>query len=132
MQVFFYVDPAILKDPSLANARTLSLSYTFFKTGDDDAEAAAQGGKGGFDVGAAQAAHASTLEAMREQRDTEAGGASGAAVPAHRSPPPPTVLTVPGGSYDPVPPRTGLQRERIAEWTRETAEKMGIKLPPSR
>ena len=33
-QVFFYIDPSIVDDPTMANARSIVLSYTFFRTGD--------------------------------------------------------------------------------------------------
>lgn len=34
MPIFFYIDPAILDDPVLHNLRSLTLSYTFFRTGE--------------------------------------------------------------------------------------------------
>lgn len=34
MPVFFYIDPSILDDPGMAGARSIVLSYTFFRTGD--------------------------------------------------------------------------------------------------
>ena len=37
-QVFFYIDPAVLDDPALAGMRSLTLSYTFFRTTDPEAE----------------------------------------------------------------------------------------------
>ena len=36
MQVFFYVDPAFLKDPAMDNVKSITLSYTFFRTGDKE------------------------------------------------------------------------------------------------
>lgn len=38
MPVFFFIDPDILKDPSMENVTNITLSYTFFKTGDEIAE----------------------------------------------------------------------------------------------
>ena len=35
MPVFFYIDPEFVKDPSMYNCRNITLSYTFFKTGDE-------------------------------------------------------------------------------------------------
>ena len=35
MPVFFFIDPAFEKDPYLTNVNTITLSYTFFKTGDE-------------------------------------------------------------------------------------------------
>lgn len=32
--MFFYIDPSILDDPSMAGVRSIVLSYTFFRTGD--------------------------------------------------------------------------------------------------
>lgn len=36
MPVFFFVDPAILDDPAMENVRDITLSYTFFRTGELD------------------------------------------------------------------------------------------------
>lgn len=36
MPVFFYIDPEIMKDPSLARIDTITLSYTFFESKDFD------------------------------------------------------------------------------------------------
>lgn len=36
MPVFFYVDPKFLDDPAMANVKELTLSYTFFRTGEMD------------------------------------------------------------------------------------------------
>jgi len=98
MPVFFYVDPSILADPAMAGVRTISLAYTFFRTGDGDAEASAQGGKGGFDLSAAQEAHQRSLDEMR----------------AHP------------GSGTEVDASEEDQRARIARWTRETAANLGV------
>jgi cytochrome c oxidase assembly protein subunit 11 len=35
MPVFFFLDPEMLKDPNLRNCRNITLSYTFFKTGEE-------------------------------------------------------------------------------------------------
>lgn len=35
-QVFFYIDPAFLKDPAMDNVKSVTLSYTFFRTGDQE------------------------------------------------------------------------------------------------
>ena len=39
MPVFFYIDPAILDNPSTEDVHSITLSYTFFKTGDESKEA---------------------------------------------------------------------------------------------
>lgn len=36
-QVFFFIDPEILNDPSMDHVHEITLSYTFFKTEDDNA-----------------------------------------------------------------------------------------------
>lgn len=36
MPVFFFLDPEITKDPAMDNLNTIMLSYTFFKTGDEE------------------------------------------------------------------------------------------------
>ena len=33
--VFFFIDPEIAKDPAMKNVQNITLSYTFFKTGDE-------------------------------------------------------------------------------------------------
>ena len=38
MPVLFFIDPAFLKDPHLKRVSNITLSYNFFKTGDDDFE----------------------------------------------------------------------------------------------
>lgn len=38
MPVFFFVDPAFAEDPYLTSCDKLTLSYTFFKTGDEEME----------------------------------------------------------------------------------------------
>lgn len=35
-QIFFYIDPEFLDDPSMDNIQTLTLSYTFFRTGESE------------------------------------------------------------------------------------------------
>ena len=44
MPVFFYVDPKILTDPQMKNVKSITLSYTFFKSasGDEDVTEALQ------------------------------------------------------------------------------------------
>lgn len=38
MPVFFYIDPEFTKDPAMDNVNNIVLSYTFFKTGEEDPE----------------------------------------------------------------------------------------------
>lgn len=38
MPVFFFVDPEILEDPQISYVKSITLSYTFFKTDEDDDE----------------------------------------------------------------------------------------------
>lgn len=38
MPVFFYIDPEFVEDPAMENVNTITLSYTFFKTGEEDVE----------------------------------------------------------------------------------------------
>lgn len=38
MPVLFFIDPDILKDPTMENTSNITLSYTFFKTGDEKEE----------------------------------------------------------------------------------------------
>lgn len=35
-QVFFFIDPEILNDPSMDHVHEITLSYTFFKTDEDN------------------------------------------------------------------------------------------------
>lgn len=44
MPVFFFIDPEVMKDPAMKDCRNITLSYTFFKTGDEKIE-----GIGGMD-----------------------------------------------------------------------------------
>lgn len=36
MPVFFFIDPEILQDPAMENVNSITLSYTFFKTGEEE------------------------------------------------------------------------------------------------
>lgn len=36
MPVFFFIDPEIIDDPAMNNCTNITLSYTFFKTGEED------------------------------------------------------------------------------------------------
>ena len=38
MQLFFWIDPEILEDPLMANCHSITLSYTFFNTGEEEEE----------------------------------------------------------------------------------------------
>ena len=38
MPVFFFIDPEILNDPALSSINNIILSYTFFKTGEEEVE----------------------------------------------------------------------------------------------
>jgi cytochrome c oxidase assembly protein subunit 11 len=38
MPVFFFIDKEILKDPAMDHVNHITLSYTFFKTGEDGDE----------------------------------------------------------------------------------------------
>ena len=38
MPVFFYIDPEFAKDPAMDAVTDITLSYTFFKTGEEDVE----------------------------------------------------------------------------------------------
>ena len=38
MPVFFFIDPEMLDDPALGNINDIILSYTFFKTGEEEVE----------------------------------------------------------------------------------------------
>lgn len=45
MPVFFYIDPDIVNDPSMKNTTNITLSYTFFKTGDEKDDELIEGQK---------------------------------------------------------------------------------------
>jgi cytochrome c oxidase assembly protein Cox11 len=36
MPVFFYIDPDFVKDPAMDSVNNIVLSYTFFKTGEEE------------------------------------------------------------------------------------------------
>ncbi len=38
MPVFFYIDPEFVNDPAMHDVRHAVLSYTFFKTGEEEVE----------------------------------------------------------------------------------------------
>lgn len=38
MPVFFYIDPEFSKDPAMDAVTDITLSYTFFKTGEEEVE----------------------------------------------------------------------------------------------
>lgn len=38
MPVFFFIDPDVMKDPAMKDVKNITLSYTFFKTGDEKDE----------------------------------------------------------------------------------------------
>ncbi|CAE7942858.1 Cox11, partial [Symbiodinium sp. KB8] len=37
MPIFFYIDPDFVSDPAMKNIRNVTLSYTFFNTGEETA-----------------------------------------------------------------------------------------------
>lgn len=39
MPVFFFIDPEFLDDPAMNSVNYITLSYTFFKTGEEEVEA---------------------------------------------------------------------------------------------
>jgi cytochrome c oxidase assembly protein subunit 11 len=45
MPVFFFIDPEILDDPALSNINNILLSYTFFKTAEEEVEKKSEAGK---------------------------------------------------------------------------------------
>ena len=38
MPVFFFIDPEFLNDPAMESVNLITLSYTFFKTGEEEEE----------------------------------------------------------------------------------------------
>lgn len=53
MPVFFFIDPEILDDKSMDNTDVITLSYTFFKTEEEDVdESDESGGSGSVSTGA--------------------------------------------------------------------------------
>ena len=36
MPVFFFIDPEIIDDPAMESTTSITLSYTFFKTGEEE------------------------------------------------------------------------------------------------
>jgi cytochrome c oxidase assembly protein Cox11 len=54
MPVFFFIDPAFEKDPYLTNVDTITLSYTFFKTGDEKVELPVPAASAKVSAGSAQ------------------------------------------------------------------------------
>ena len=135
--MFFYVDPAILKDPSLDGVKSISLSYTFFRTGDNPA--GVQGGGSSFDVQAAMAARQKQLDDMKAQTPELFGLQSDGAAAVTSSSSESALASPSNGtngsansSAGSVGGDVGSRREEIAKWTAETAAKMGVKLPPQR
>lgn len=43
MPVFFYLDPELTTDPACENMTNITLSYTFFKTGDESEDQTDEG-----------------------------------------------------------------------------------------
>jgi hypothetical protein len=114
LQIFFYVDPAFLDDPQMENVKSLTLSYTFFRTGEPEV----------LDIAneyqkreAASALARSQLARIQAPEQAAVGSAdvassgvdTAAAAQPHRA------------SSD--------ANEAIRRWTAEVAAKTGTKLP---
>lgn len=114
LQIFFYVDPAFLDDPAMENVKSLTLSYTFFRTGEPEVLDIAN------EYQKREAASAlARSQLARIQAPEQAGAGSGdvapgaadtaAAAQQHRS--------------------SSESNEAIRRWTAEVAAKTGTKLP---
>jgi cytochrome c oxidase assembly protein subunit 11 len=96
MPVFFYIDPSFLQDPAMDGVKSLTLSYTFFRTGEQE-----------------------VLDASDEIRKQEVGKGSGIAGSGVAS----SVALSAGAAAEAADANTS---ERVKAWTREVAAKAGL------
>lgn len=91
MQVFFFIDPAFLEDPALATVKTVTLSYTFFRTGDPEVlDIASEILKSEAGPVASGLPHEQDSTRERIRRWTEEVAAKTAQTALTAAPPPPT------------------------------------------
>jgi hypothetical protein len=103
MPVFFYIDPAILDDPSMANVRSVTLNYTFFKTGE----------MGAMDIGAEFAKREAAVAAAR------------AGLQRLRAAPAPAGAGAGAGADDAAAAQSSESQDAVKAWTAEVAARIG-------
>jgi hypothetical protein len=84
LQIFFYVDPAFLEDPAMETVKSITLSYTFFRTGDKEVidianeirkqDAGTIGLSGGLESDATRERIAKWTEAVAQRTSTNSAG----------------------------------------------------------
>jgi Cytochrome c oxidase assembly protein CtaG/Cox11 len=120
LQIFFYVDPAFLKDPQMENVKSLTLSYTFFRTGEAEVlDIANEYQKREASIAAAKA----QLQKIKEgQKQQEQEADKVAVVPTTDAPA--TRTNVAGGAAT----KSEHSQEAIKAWTEAISAKTGIKI----
>ena len=107
MPIFFYIDPEFLNDPAMNNIKSLTLSYTFFRTGDQEV----------LDIqDEIRKQDAGRLRIINENDNATAVGNNNSKE---------QLLSLSDAGKDTA------SKDRIQQWTQEIAAKTGYNLPTS-
>jgi len=112
LQVFFYIDPAFLKDPAMRQVQSLTLSYTFFRTGELEV----------LDIENEYQKRVASSAAARAHMQQGAGAGTAAGQPPGVADAAAAAVAAAAGSSTSA---------AVRKWTEEVAARTGVPVPPA-